>query len=93
MADLSRRKVLSAISEGPSPPVVTEVPVTDTASDIHPWDILINGERWAGKVRLVGFVDSFFLICYSGSSRFEHGIVVYSECPEPCGWRCAGLFM
>ena len=48
-------------------------------SDIHPWDILINGERWAGKVRLVGFVDSFFLICYSGESRFEHGIVVYSQ--------------
>ncbi|KAK3292928.1 uncharacterized protein B0H64DRAFT_403111 [Chaetomium fimeti] len=47
--------------------------------DIHPWDILINGERWAGKVRLVGFVDSFFLICYSGQSRFEHGIVVYKD--------------
>lgn len=47
--------------------------------DIHPWDILINGERWAGKVRLVGFVDSFFLICYSGESRFEHGIVVYKD--------------
>ncbi|KAL2138873.1 hypothetical protein VTI28DRAFT_6093 [Corynascus sepedonium] len=45
--------------------------------DIHPWDILINGERWAGKVRLVGFVDAFYLICYSGQSRFEHGIVVY----------------
>jgi hypothetical protein len=47
--------------------------------DIHPWDILINGERWAGKVRLIGFVDSFFLICYSGQSRFEHGIVVYKD--------------
>ncbi|AEO68235.1 uncharacterized protein THITE_52270 [Thermothielavioides terrestris NRRL 8126] len=45
--------------------------------DIHPWDIMINGKRWAGKVRLVGFVDSFYLICYSGVSRFEHGIVVY----------------
>ncbi|KAK3306086.1 uncharacterized protein B0T15DRAFT_556837 [Chaetomium strumarium] len=45
--------------------------------DIHPWDILINGERWAGKVRLVGFVDSFYLLCYSGQSKFEHGIVVY----------------
>jgi hypothetical protein len=47
--------------------------------DIHPWDILINGERWAGKVRLVGFVDSFYLICYSGQARFEHGIVVYKD--------------
>ncbi|KAK0737904.1 hypothetical protein B0T18DRAFT_473839 [Schizothecium vesticola] len=45
--------------------------------DIHPWDILINGERWSGKVRLVGFVDSFFLICYSGQSRFEHGLMIY----------------
>jgi hypothetical protein len=51
----------------------------DTSSDIHPWDILINGQRWAGKVRLVGFVDSFYLICYSGQARFEHGIVVYSQ--------------
>ena len=48
-------------------------------SDIHPWDILINGERWAGKVRLIGFVDAFFLICYSGASRFEHGLVIYSQ--------------
>ncbi|KAK4154099.1 hypothetical protein C8A00DRAFT_43079 [Chaetomidium leptoderma] len=45
--------------------------------DIHPWDILINGERWDGKIRLVGFVDSFFLVCYSGESRFEHGIVIH----------------
>jgi hypothetical protein len=51
----------------------------DCPSDIHPWDILINGERWAGKIRLVGFVDSFFLICYSGQSRFEHGIMIHSE--------------
>ncbi|KAK1826617.1 hypothetical protein QBC39DRAFT_396522 [Podospora conica] len=47
--------------------------------DIHPWDILINGERWSGKVRLVGFVDSFFLICYSGQSRFEHGLMIYKD--------------
>ena len=53
--------------------------MSNIGSDIHPWDILINGERWAGKVRLVGFVDSFYLICYSGQTRFEHGIVVYSE--------------
>ncbi|RYP38743.1 hypothetical protein DL768_010754 [Monosporascus sp. mg162] len=45
--------------------------------DIHPWDILINGARWDGKIRLIGFVDVFFLICYSGTSRFEKGIVIY----------------
>ncbi|RYP12679.1 hypothetical protein DL765_007218 [Monosporascus sp. GIB2] len=45
--------------------------------DIHPWDILINGARWDGKIRLIGFVDVFFLICYSGASRFEKGIVIY----------------
>ncbi|KAK4102422.1 hypothetical protein N658DRAFT_566013 [Parathielavia hyrcaniae] len=55
--------------------------------DIHPWDILVNGERWAGKVRLVGFVDAFYLICYSGQSRFEHGIVVYkAELPRYFGF-------
>ncbi|KAK0724568.1 hypothetical protein B0H67DRAFT_568216 [Lasiosphaeris hirsuta] len=47
--------------------------------DIHPWDILINGERWSGKIRLVGFVDAFFLICYSGGSRFEHGLMIYKD--------------
>lgn len=47
--------------------------------DIHPWDILINSERWSGKVRLMGFVDSFFLICYSGVSRFEHGLLIYKD--------------
>ncbi|CAP73433.1 uncharacterized protein PODANS_2_8070 [Podospora anserina S mat+] len=36
-------------------------------------------ERWSGKVRLIGFVDSFFLICYSGVSRFEHGLLIYKE--------------
>ncbi|KAM0211489.1 hypothetical protein ACHAQD_010282 [Fusarium lateritium] len=39
--------------------------------DIHPWDILVDGSRWQGKIRLIGFVDVFFLICYSGESRFE----------------------
>jgi hypothetical protein len=47
--------------------------------DVHPWDILINGSRWDGKIRLVGFVDVFFLICYSGESRFENGIIVYKD--------------
>lgn len=53
-------------------------------SDIHPWEILINGERWAGKIRLIGFVDVFFLICYSADARFEKGIIVYStQTPTP----------
>lgn len=47
--------------------------------DIHPWDILIDGKRWSGKVRLIGFVDVFFLISYSGESRFEHGLVIYKD--------------
>ncbi|KAI0015490.1 hypothetical protein F4780DRAFT_71426 [Xylariomycetidae sp. FL0641] len=47
--------------------------------DVHPWEILINGERWAGKIRLIGFVDVFFLMCYSAEARFEKGIVVYKE--------------
>ncbi|KIW95055.1 uncharacterized protein Z519_03636 [Cladophialophora bantiana CBS 173.52] len=48
-----------------------------SGSDIHPWEILINGERWPGKVRLIGFVDAFFLMAYSSKERFEHGIIVY----------------
>lgn len=48
-------------------------------SDIHPWDILVDGSRWQGKIRLIGFVDVFFLICYSGESRFEKGIIIYSN--------------
>ncbi|KAJ6102408.1 hypothetical protein N7486_004835 [Penicillium sp. IBT 16267x] len=47
--------------------------------DIHPWEISINGEQWAGKVRLIGFVDVFFLISYSANARFEHGIIVYKD--------------
>jgi hypothetical protein len=47
--------------------------------DIHPWDILVDGLRWQGKIRLIGFVDVFFLICYSGESRFEKGIIIYSN--------------
>ncbi|KAF4451691.1 hypothetical protein F53441_5370 [Fusarium austroafricanum] len=47
--------------------------------DIHPWDILVDGARWDGKIRLVGFVDVFFLICYSGESRFEKGIIIYKD--------------
>ncbi|EHK18456.1 uncharacterized protein TRIVIDRAFT_158843 [Trichoderma virens Gv29-8] len=46
--------------------------------DIHPWDILIDNQRWPGKIRLVGYIDVFFLICYSGEARFEHGIVIYT---------------
>nr|WNZ75607.1 hypothetical protein [Trichoderma harzianum] len=47
--------------------------------DIHPWDVLIDGSRWNGKIRLVGYVDVFFLICYSGESRFEKGIIIYKD--------------
>ncbi|OOF99387.1 hypothetical protein ASPCADRAFT_126303 [Aspergillus carbonarius ITEM 5010] len=47
--------------------------------DIHPWEIKINGEQWPGKIRLVGFVDVFFLISYSANARFEKGIIVYKE--------------
>jgi len=47
--------------------------------DVHPWEILINKERWAGKIRLIGFVDVFFLICYSSDMRFEHGIIIYKD--------------
>ncbi|PTB63090.1 hypothetical protein BBK36DRAFT_1127332 [Trichoderma citrinoviride] len=46
--------------------------------DIHPGDVLINNERWPGKIRLVGYIDVFFLMCYSGESRFEHGIIIYT---------------
>ncbi|GKU12099.1 unnamed protein product, partial [Fusarium langsethiae] len=45
--------------------------------DIDPWDILVDGSRWDGKIRLIGFVDVFFLIRYSGESRFEKGIIIY----------------
>ncbi|KAK4166926.1 hypothetical protein QBC43DRAFT_298111 [Cladorrhinum sp. PSN259] len=47
--------------------------------DIHPWDILINNKRWEGKVRLIGFVDVFLVICYTGESRFEKGILIYKD--------------
>ncbi|KAK4223686.1 hypothetical protein QBC38DRAFT_487197 [Podospora fimiseda] len=47
--------------------------------DIHPWDILINNERWEGKVRLIGFVDVFIVICYTGESRFEKGVLIYKD--------------
>ncbi|QYS99801.1 hypothetical protein H0G86_006917 [Trichoderma simmonsii] len=47
--------------------------------DIHPWDILIDNQRWPGKIRLVGYIDVFFLMCYSGESRFEHGIIIYKD--------------
>ncbi|KAJ5747155.1 uncharacterized protein N7511_008851 [Penicillium nucicola] len=48
-------------------------------TDIHPWEISIDGEQWAGKIRLIGFVDVFFLISYSANARFEHGIIVYKD--------------
>ncbi|KAK5997082.1 hypothetical protein PT974_02434 [Cladobotryum mycophilum] len=47
--------------------------------DIHPWDLLIDGKRWDGKIRLVGFIDAFYLIRYSGESRFHEGIMIYKD--------------
>ncbi|KAI9642553.1 hypothetical protein NHQ30_009358 [Ciborinia camelliae] len=47
--------------------------------DIHPWEILVNGDRWSGRLRLIGFVDIFFLISYSENSRFHDGIVIYKD--------------
>lgn len=47
-------------------------------SDVHPWEIKINGEQWPGKIRLIGFVDVFFLFSYSANARFEKGIIFYS---------------
>ncbi|RYP69024.1 hypothetical protein DL771_006350 [Monosporascus sp. 5C6A] len=51
----------------------------ECAYDLDPWDILIDDERWTGKIRLFGFVDIFFLICYSGEERFEKGIIIYKD--------------
>lgn len=48
-------------------------------SDIHPWDIDINKEQWPGKIRLIAFVDVFFLISYSANASFEKGIIIYSK--------------
>ncbi|KAF7176476.1 hypothetical protein CNMCM7691_002794 [Aspergillus felis] len=47
--------------------------------DVHPWELSINGEQWAGKIRLIGFVDVFFVISYSANARFEHGIIIYKD--------------
>ncbi|KAL4896903.1 hypothetical protein BDV59DRAFT_198357 [Aspergillus ambiguus] len=48
-------------------------------SDIHPWEIEINGEQWPGKIRLIGFVDVFFVISYSANARFEKGVIIYRK--------------
>ncbi|TGZ77352.1 hypothetical protein EX30DRAFT_387436 [Ascodesmis nigricans] len=47
--------------------------------DIHPWHIRINKQRWSGKIRLIAFIDLVFLICYTSTSRFEKGIVIYKD--------------
>ncbi|KAG2412342.1 hypothetical protein HFD88_009899 [Aspergillus terreus] len=47
--------------------------------DIHPWEIEIDGQQWPGKIRLIGFVDVFFVISYSANARFEKGIIVYKD--------------
>jgi len=47
--------------------------------DIHPWEVRVNDELLSGRIRLIGFVDVFFLISYSGNSRFHDGIVIYKD--------------
>jgi hypothetical protein len=49
-------------------------------SDVHAWHVSINGKSWTGKIRLIGYLDVFFLILYTGDSRFEEGIIIYSMC-------------
>ncbi|OOO04078.1 hypothetical protein OAory_01049250 [Aspergillus oryzae] len=51
--------------------------------DIHPWDIDINKEQWPGKIRLIAFVDVFFLISYSANASFEKGIIIYNHDLSP----------
>ena len=60
------------------------------SSDIHPWEITVNGENWPGKIRLIGFVDVFFVIAYSANDCFMKGVIIYSKtvllrciCPIP----------
>ncbi|RMJ27576.1 hypothetical protein PHISP_01564 [Aspergillus sp. HF37] len=48
-------------------------------SDIHPWEIWVDGQQWSGRIRLIGFIDAFFVISYSADNSFERGIVVYKE--------------
>ncbi|KAJ0419710.1 hypothetical protein BJY00DRAFT_324240 [Aspergillus carlsbadensis] len=47
--------------------------------DVHPWEIDIDGSQWGGRIRLVGFVDVFFIISYSSNARFERGIIIYKD--------------
>ncbi|KAL7625686.1 hypothetical protein AAE478_004907 [Parahypoxylon ruwenzoriense] len=47
--------------------------------DIHPWEITVNSETWPGKIRLIGFVDVFFIISYSANDRFMRGIIIYKD--------------
>ncbi|KAM3070200.1 hypothetical protein ACMFMG_003762 [Clarireedia jacksonii] len=47
--------------------------------DIHPWEIRVNGKRWSGRIRLIGFIDVVFLISYSENSRFHDGIIIYKN--------------
>ncbi|PMD31912.1 hypothetical protein L207DRAFT_187798 [Hyaloscypha variabilis F] len=47
--------------------------------DLHPWEVKVNGKRLTGRLRLIGFVDLFFLISYSGNSRFHDGYVIYKD--------------
>lgn len=62
-----------------------------STSDLHPWQVSINGEQWGGKIRLVAFIDTVFLISYTQQSCFQRGIVIYSTCTSNFGVTWAGL--
>ncbi|RAQ69862.1 hypothetical protein COH20_010338 [Aspergillus flavus] len=47
--------------------------------DIHPWEITIDGETWPGRIRLIAFVDVFFIISYSSNDRFMKGVIIYKD--------------
>ncbi|PLB42527.1 uncharacterized protein BDW47DRAFT_97349 [Aspergillus candidus] len=52
--------------------------------DVHPWEITVNGENWPGKIRLIGFVDVFFVIAYSANDCFMKGVIIYKD-PKALG--------
>ncbi|OJJ42096.1 hypothetical protein ASPZODRAFT_137487 [Penicilliopsis zonata CBS 506.65] len=47
--------------------------------DIHPWEIMIDGKTWPGKIRLIAFVDVFFVISYAANDGFIKGIIIYKD--------------
>ncbi|PLN76763.1 hypothetical protein BDW42DRAFT_198788, partial [Aspergillus taichungensis] len=52
--------------------------------DVHPWEITVNGENWPGRIRLIGFVDVFFVIAYSANDCFMKGVIIYKD-PKALG--------